>query len=182
MVPHTFHSPSRVAFYALFVASGFAGLIYESVWTHYLKLYLGHAAYAQSLVLIVDWDRRDLLWAWGQGELVRQHEATWLPDGQVLLFDNGDETRRWSRVLAVDPAVSSSAAADASALVVLERVDNAAARQLLKELAQGDESSLVTQEAAAALARRMLAADRTAAAPAATSIRRTARTWTEPEE
>ena len=44
---------SPVAFYVLFVASGFAGLIYESVWTHYLKLYLGHAAYAQSLVLIV---------------------------------------------------------------------------------------------------------------------------------
>jgi predicted membrane-bound spermidine synthase len=43
----------RTAFYLLFVASGFAGLIYESVWTHYLKLYLGHAAYAQSLVLIV---------------------------------------------------------------------------------------------------------------------------------
>ena len=33
--------------------SGFAGLIYESIWTHYLKLFLGHAAYAQSLVLIV---------------------------------------------------------------------------------------------------------------------------------
>jgi spermidine synthase len=45
--------PPRSAFYVLFVASGFAGLIYESVWTHYLKLYLGHAAYAQSLVLIV---------------------------------------------------------------------------------------------------------------------------------
>ena len=43
----------RAAFYALFTASGFAGLIYESVWTHYLKLFLGHAAYAQSLVLIV---------------------------------------------------------------------------------------------------------------------------------
>jgi spermidine synthase len=43
----------RAVFYLLFVASGFAGLIYESVWTHYLKLYLGHAAYAQSLVLIV---------------------------------------------------------------------------------------------------------------------------------
>ncbi|MBI1943317.1 MAG: spermidine synthase [Betaproteobacteria bacterium] len=43
----------RAAFYALFIASGFAGLIYESVWTHYLKLYLGHAAYAQSLVLVV---------------------------------------------------------------------------------------------------------------------------------
>jgi spermidine synthase len=44
---------SRGAFYVLFVASGFAGLIYESVWTHYLKLFLGHAAYAQSLVLAV---------------------------------------------------------------------------------------------------------------------------------
>ncbi|MEK6243064.1 MAG: spermidine synthase [Pseudomonadota bacterium] len=43
----------RYAFYLLFIASGFAGLIYESVWTHYLKLYLGHAAYAQALVLIV---------------------------------------------------------------------------------------------------------------------------------
>lgn len=45
--------PPRAAFYALFAASGFAGLIYESVWTHYLKLFLGHAAYAQSLVLVV---------------------------------------------------------------------------------------------------------------------------------
>src|SRR5262245_49395738 len=44
---------SRTAFYVLFTASGFAGLIYESIWTHYLKLFLGHAAYAQSLVLVV---------------------------------------------------------------------------------------------------------------------------------
>jgi len=44
---------SRGAFYVLFTVSGFAGLIYESVWTHYLKLFLGHAAYAQSLVLVV---------------------------------------------------------------------------------------------------------------------------------
>jgi spermidine synthase len=45
--------PPRAAFYLLFTLSGFAGLIYESIWTHYLKLYLGHAAYAQSLVLAV---------------------------------------------------------------------------------------------------------------------------------
>ena len=44
---------SRTAFYLLFTVSGFAGLIYESIWTHYLKLVLGHAAYAQSLVLVV---------------------------------------------------------------------------------------------------------------------------------
>ncbi|HTG96050.1 MAG TPA: hypothetical protein VL982_01250, partial [Burkholderiales bacterium] len=44
---------SRSAFYFLFTVSGFAGLIYESIWTQYLKLFLGHAAYAQSLVLAV---------------------------------------------------------------------------------------------------------------------------------
>src|SRR3990172_8243940 len=41
------------AFFALFAASGFAGLIYESIWTHYLKLSPGHAAYAQTLVLAI---------------------------------------------------------------------------------------------------------------------------------
>lgn len=41
----------RWLLFALFTASGFAGLIYESLWTHYLKLFLGHASYAQTLVL-----------------------------------------------------------------------------------------------------------------------------------
>ena len=36
-----------------FVVSGFTGLIYESIWSHYLKLFLGHAAYAQTLVLAI---------------------------------------------------------------------------------------------------------------------------------
>lgn len=35
----------------LFVLSGIAGLIYQSIWSHYLGLTLGHAAYAQTLVL-----------------------------------------------------------------------------------------------------------------------------------
>ena len=39
--------------FALFFVSGFCGLIYESIWSHYLKLFLGHAAYAQSVVLVV---------------------------------------------------------------------------------------------------------------------------------
>jgi spermidine synthase len=43
----------RSWFYVLFVLSGFAGLIYESIWSHYLKLFLGHAAYAQTLVLAI---------------------------------------------------------------------------------------------------------------------------------
>jgi len=40
-------------FALLFFASGFSGLIYESIWTHYLKLFLGNAAYAQTLVLAI---------------------------------------------------------------------------------------------------------------------------------
>ena len=49
-------TPARVpiqVFFALFTISGFAGLIYESIWSHYLKLFLGHAAYAQTLVLAI---------------------------------------------------------------------------------------------------------------------------------
>jgi len=41
----------RTALFVLFTVSGFSGLIYESIWSHYLKLFLGHAAYAQTLVL-----------------------------------------------------------------------------------------------------------------------------------
>jgi len=39
--------------YPLFLISGFCGLIYESIWASYLKLFLGHAAYAQAVVLVV---------------------------------------------------------------------------------------------------------------------------------
>jgi spermidine synthase len=37
----------------VFVVSGFTGLIYESIWSQYLKLFLGHAAYAQTVVLAI---------------------------------------------------------------------------------------------------------------------------------
>lgn len=43
----------RSWFFAAFTLSGFAGLIYESIWSHYLKLFLGHAAYAQTVVLAI---------------------------------------------------------------------------------------------------------------------------------
>src|SRR5262245_60419150 len=43
----------RWVYFAIFAISGFSGLIYESIWSHYLKLFLGHAAYAQSLVLMI---------------------------------------------------------------------------------------------------------------------------------
>ena len=40
----------RRLIFVFFCLSGFSGLIYESIWTRYLKLFLGHAAYAQVLV------------------------------------------------------------------------------------------------------------------------------------
>jgi len=43
----------RLVILLAFTASGCAGLIYESVWSHYLGLYLGHAAYAQTLTLAI---------------------------------------------------------------------------------------------------------------------------------
>jgi predicted membrane-bound spermidine synthase len=52
--PATLRNDARIAIVqGLFFVSGFCGLIYESIWTHYLKLFLGHAAYAQSVVLVV---------------------------------------------------------------------------------------------------------------------------------
>lgn len=47
------HRSPRHGLLAIFVLSGFAGLIYQSIWSHYLGLFLGHAAYAQALVLAI---------------------------------------------------------------------------------------------------------------------------------
>src|ERR1041384_2567242 len=37
--------------YLVFILSGAAGLMYESIWTRYLGLFVGHSAYAQVIVL-----------------------------------------------------------------------------------------------------------------------------------
>ncbi|AHG89544.1 Spermine synthase [Gemmatirosa kalamazoonensis] len=39
--------------YILFTASGAAGLMYESIWSRYLGLFVGHSAYAQIIVLVI---------------------------------------------------------------------------------------------------------------------------------
>lgn len=62
-----------IAALCVFALSGCSGLIYQSIWSQYLGLYLGHAAYAQSLVLAIymggmalgAWwaSRRSLRWA-----------------------------------------------------------------------------------------------------------------------
>ena len=39
--------------YAIFFLSGAAGLIYESIWSRYLGLFVGHSAYAQVIVIAI---------------------------------------------------------------------------------------------------------------------------------
>lgn len=54
ITPRAIPQPWALGFlFAVFTLSGFAGLIYESIWSHYLKLFLGHAGYAQTLVLAI---------------------------------------------------------------------------------------------------------------------------------
>ena len=53
-------------------------------------------------VVMIDWDRKRPIWAWGPGQLSGPHDATLLPNGNVLVFDNG-LGRKWSRVVEVDP-------------------------------------------------------------------------------
>lgn len=46
-------SPLIAALVAVFIVSGAAGLIYESIWSRYLGLFVGHSAYAQIIVLVI---------------------------------------------------------------------------------------------------------------------------------
>src|SRR5882724_10669655 len=39
--------------YVLFFVSGAAGLMYESIWSRYLSLFVGHSAYAQVIVIVI---------------------------------------------------------------------------------------------------------------------------------
>src|ERR1043165_3308403 len=47
------YDPVIVSLYGIFFLSGAAGLIYESIWTRYLGLFVGHSAYAQIIVLVI---------------------------------------------------------------------------------------------------------------------------------
>jgi hypothetical protein len=43
----------QILLYMVFTISGAAGLIYESIWSHYLSFFVGHSAYAQIMVLAI---------------------------------------------------------------------------------------------------------------------------------
>ncbi len=56
----------------------------------------------QDRIAIFHWDRNEVIWSWGAGELSAPHDAQWLTSGHILLFDNGME-RGWSRAVELDP-------------------------------------------------------------------------------
>jgi hypothetical protein len=56
----------------------------------------------QNTIAIFDWAAKRVIWAWGQGHIMGPHDATPLPDGNLLIFDNG-LGRGWSRVIELDP-------------------------------------------------------------------------------
>jgi hypothetical protein len=56
----------------------------------------------QDTAIVVDLKTKAIVWAWGQGELSGPHDASWLSNGNIVIFDNGLK-RRWSRVVEIDP-------------------------------------------------------------------------------
>jgi hypothetical protein len=60
------------------------------------------ARYLDAVVLL-DLEEGRCVWTWGRGELEGPHDASVLPDGRVLVLDNGYDARGWSRVVLVDP-------------------------------------------------------------------------------
>jgi hypothetical protein len=54
------------------------------------------------LVGVVDLSSGEFVWGWGPGELDHPHQPTMLPNGNILVFDNG-YFRGWSRVVEYDP-------------------------------------------------------------------------------
>ena len=63
-----------VLLYIAFFISGTAGLVYETIWSRYLALLVGHGAYAQVLVLAVFLGGLALgaLWVGGRAERIRR--------------------------------------------------------------------------------------------------------------
>jgi hypothetical protein len=54
------------------------------------------------MVMVIDHETGGIVWSYGPGELQQPHHATYLPSGEILIFDNGPH-RGYSRVVRVSP-------------------------------------------------------------------------------
>lgn len=56
---------------------------------------------------VIDRKSGDVVWAWGPGELLGPHMPTMLPNGHLLVYDNGQNAsvrvRRYTRIVELDP-------------------------------------------------------------------------------
>jgi hypothetical protein len=57
------------------------------------------------LIAFVDLTGQRVVWSWGEGVLDGPHHPSVLPNGHLMIFDNGAE-RGWSRIVELDPATS----------------------------------------------------------------------------
>jgi hypothetical protein len=56
-----------------------------------------------STIAVISLADATVKWWWGPGELSAPHQPTLLPDGRILIFDNGRDHGR-TRLVVVDPA------------------------------------------------------------------------------
>lgn len=56
-----------------------------------------------NLILILDKDTKEIVWDWGPENLDWPHMPVMLKNGDILIFDNGINIRKYSRVIQVDP-------------------------------------------------------------------------------
>lgn len=57
---------------------------------------------SNDVIGVIDRETGAIVWAWGPGEIDGQHKPHMLPNGHILLFDNGTR-RKYSRVLELNP-------------------------------------------------------------------------------
>ncbi|MFQ6102731.1 MAG: arylsulfotransferase family protein [Candidatus Glassbacteria bacterium] len=55
-----------------------------------------------NLIAVIDPDIEEVVWSWGMKDLDKPHQPSVLPNGNIIVFDNGAE-RRFSRIVEVDP-------------------------------------------------------------------------------
>lgn len=53
-------------------------------------------------IAVIDRESKQIVWAWGPGEIDYPHMSNMLPTGNIILFDNGPH-RTYSRVIEMDP-------------------------------------------------------------------------------
>lgn len=55
------------------------------------------------LIGILNVKRQEFVWTWGPGEIFGQHHPTLLLNGNIMLLDNGWTSRKYSRIIELDP-------------------------------------------------------------------------------